>query len=495
MHGTIRLRLWSVAATLVMILVLAMGRETPARDDDVVAGADSPARAARGRSAADKPRPSGPFVVSLANGDRLTGRIVAIDGSRLRFRPDVAGDAEIDLPLPRIDHVDHPRAGDSVEPRGDRLYPLAGGVLYGTLARLGPRSLTLDAHLIGRIELPIDTLAAFVRQGCELQPRAAPPEAYQVQRGSEPPLTGSAGVAASGVTVTSATGSVTVPLGELDAVLFPDREPAPLPQPPPAACVLHLLNGCEVVGTAPEWERSLVSVAVAGGGRVAVPVAHLRRMHFDAGAVGFITPRRIVFWSTCADRNEEVSHMAKALADGLPKNWTLDAEGEHPTLDDLEADLAKAGVLVIPEMEKFAAKKLPGPEALGGLLRGFLERGGTVVMAGVGNDSVLAYWKAAGLLSLESAKRMNQGSFTLLADHPLAAGVGDSFASVNATYEYVTEDRQLEPIATRAGGGAAVLAKRFGRGTLVLLGMDYYASSDAVDRLLVNAATLHRVSP
>jgi hypothetical protein len=90
---------------------------------------------------------------------------------------------------------------------------------------------------------------------------------------------------------------------------------------------------------------------------------------------------------------------------------------------------------------------------------------------------------------------MNQGSFTLLPGHPLAAGVGDSFASVNATYEYETEDPQLEPIATRPGGGAAVLVKRFGRGRLVLLGMDYYASSDAVDRLLVNAVTLHRVRP
>jgi hypothetical protein len=37
-----------------------------------------------------------------------------------------------------------------------------------------------------------------------------------------------------------------------------------------------------------------------------------------------------------------------------------------------------------------------------------------------------------------------------------------------------------------------VLVKKAGRGTVVLLGMDYYKRSEAIDRLLVNAATQGR---
>lgn len=483
--------IWLAAAWLAAAGPLQ--RPSPAADDAVVARPDAAPRRqpAPPASERDQPRP-GPFVVSLANGDRLTGRILALDAERLRFRPDVARDVELDIRLPRLARIERSRSEPPVEPRGDRVYPLAGGVIHGELTGITARNLTIDAHLVGRVQLPLDTIAAFVRDGRELPHRTAAPEFHEVLSRTGEPRIGTATFTTGVLTVVHDGATTTVPLREVEAMLFPLPEPEPAnPAPVAAGCVIRLLNGGELVGSRPEFDRDLVSVAVAGGGRVAAPLAHLDRLSFEAPEIGFAGPRRVVFWTTCADTDEEAKHMAEALAERLPKGWRLDAEAEHAQLADLEADLLKAGVLVVPEMEDFALKKLPEPQQVGGVLRAFLERGGTVVLAGVG-DAPAAYWKAAGLVSVTTNQRANKGEFRFAKDTPLAAGVGDSFAAVNATHEYQTDDAQFEPVAIRDGGGAAVLVKRFGRGSLVLLGMDYYATSAAVNRVLVNAVTLHR---
>lgn len=402
MRGTVmartRAEIWLAAAWLAAVGLPQ--RLATAHDDTVVTPANaSPSRQPTGSSADRDQRRAGSFVVTLLNGDRLTGRMLSLDAERLQFRPDLARDVEFDIRLPQLTRIEPSRSQQPVEPRGDRVYPRAGGVIHGTLTGVTARSLKLDAHLVGRVQLPLDTLAAFVKEGRDLPLRTAAPELFEVI------------------------------------------------------------------------------------------------VRFGPPEIAFAGPRRVIFWSTCADPDEEVKHMADALAAGLPKGWQLDAEAKHPQLGDLEADLLKAGVLVVPEMEDFnQGQKLPEPRQIGHVLRTFLERGGTVVLAGVG-DAPAAYWKTAGLLSLTACPRANKANFQFAKDTPLAAGVGASFAAVNATHEYLTDDRQLEPVAVRDGGGAAVLVKRFGRGSLVLLGMDYYATSAEVNRVLVNAVTLQRSGP
>lgn len=468
-------------------------------DDTVVAQPGTSARRQPSVPATDRGElRAGPFVVSLANGDRLTGRILSLDAERLQFRPDVARDEDLDIRLSRLARIERSRREQPVEPRGDRVYPLAGGVMYGTLVGVTTRSLKLDTHLVGPVQLPLDTLAAFVKNGQDVPLRTAAPDLHEVTgRGGDPRI-GTAVFASGGLTISHGMETTTVPLHEVEAILFPSPEPRPEPafagpEPErPPTCVIKLLNGGEIVGSQPQFERDLISVAMAGVGRVAVPIAHLDQLSFTAPDLAFGGPRRVIFWSTCADHDEEVKHMAEALAAGLPKGWQLDAETEHPTLADLEADLLKAGVLVVPEMEAFNhGEKLPEPQQIGKVVRAFLERGGTVVLAGVG-DGPAAYWKAAGLVSVTSNQRASKADFHFAKGTPLAAGVGDSFAAVNATHAYQTDDAEFEPVATRDGGGAAVLVKRFGRGSLVLLGMDYYATSAAVNRVLVNAVTLRR---
>ena len=504
MRGTVmartRAEIWLAAAWLAAVGLPQ--RLATAHDDTVATPANSsPSRQPTGSSADRDQRRAGSFVVTLLNGDRLTGRMLSLDAERLQFRPDLARDVEFDIRLPRLTRIEPSRSQQPVEPRGDRVYPRAGGVIHGTLTGVTARSLKLDAHLVGRVQLPLDTLAAFVKEGRDLPLRTAAPELFEVIVRGAAPRIGMVAFAAGGLTISHGADTTSVAIPEVEAILFPSPEPEPEPElaareperPPP--CVIRLLNGGEIVGSQPQLDRDLVSIATAGGGRVAVPLAHLERLSFGPPEIAFAGPRRVIFWSTCADPDEEVKHMADALAAGLPKGWQLDAEAKHPQLGDLEADLLKAGVLVVPEMEDFnQGQKLPEPRQIGHVLRTFLERGGTVVLAGVG-DAPAAYWKTAGLLSLTACPRANKANFQFAKDTPLAAGVGASFAAVNATHEYLTDDRQLEPVAVRDGGGAAVLVKRFGRGSLVLLGMDYYATSAEVNRVLVNAVTLQRSGP
>jgi len=482
-----------IASATVILLAAVFGGSFAA--DDLVVDRPGGGGGAAGRpqvSAAETDR-EGPFVVSLVNGDRISGRIVALGDGILRLRPDVAADSDLDLPLARIEQVLHRRAGDPVEPRGDRVYPLAGGEIHGELIRIGPQTLKIDAHLVGRLELPLEAVAGFVRHGQELPYRTAPDEFHEVHSRPAGSVVGAAVFGPRGATVSLDGVSTAVPLQDVRAILFPLPEPRPGgDSPTPARCGVALLNAGRIIGSDPRFGNDQVSVAVAGDGRVAVPLAHLSALDFAVPGAGPGRPRRVIFWSTCADADEEVKHMADALAEGLPKGWKLDAAGEHPKLADLEADLKTAGVLVVPEMEEFNPGKVPPPGDLGRVITAFLDRGGTVVLAGVGTDRVLAYWKATGLVSITSASRASKGRFTFAEKHPLAAGVEEGFDAVNGTYEYKTDDPALVPAAVREGGAAAALSKRAGRGMLLLLGMDYYERSPAVDRVLVNAVTSRR---
>jgi hypothetical protein len=90
---------------------------------------------------------------------------------------------------------------------------------------------------------------------------------------------------------------------------------------------------------------------------------------------------------------------------------------------------------------------------------------------------------------VSGADRVDDETFTFARGHRLGKDVGESFEAVNGTYAYETDDEKLEPVAKARGGAAAVLVKKIGRGAVVLLGMDYYERSAAIDRVLVNAAT------
>jgi len=473
-----------------MLLVLVAG--TAAAEDDFAVKARDNVAAAGRRATGDEPaEPTGPFVLVLANGDRLTGTLVGLDAGRMRFRADATGDVDLAVPVAKVEALERSAAEEQVEPRGDRVHPVAGGVIHGTLTAIDDRRLTIDAHLVGPLELDLASVAAFVRHDATQPERSAADELHEVHASAGSRLVGQVEFQPTGVRVSSPGLTADVALREVTAILFPVVEPpAATAAERPVICTLELLNGGEIVGTAPKLEDGRVIVGVGGGRTAAVPLDHVARARFGGDAAS--ARRRVLLWTRCADPDEEAAHMATALEEGLPGGWKVVTDAETDEADALGAALKTAGVLVVAEMESFDADELPEPDDLGATLRAFLARGGTVVLAGVGDESG-KYWERTGLLSLSSSDRVEDGDdVTVVRGHPLAKGVGDTFSAMNGTYAYETDDEALRPVAARDDGAAAVLVKKAGRGTIVLLGMDYYERSEAIDRLLVNAVTLGR---
>lgn len=467
-------------------------RPCPAADDVVGAG---------DRPRVEPPQPAdasvdeGAFVVALGNGDRLTGSIVGLDATAMRFRPDAIGEATIDLPLARIEAVERREAAEPFEPRGDRLLPTGGGVIHGTLEDIDARSIGIDAHLIGPVRLPLDAVAAFVREGVAEPQRTAAARFHEVHDSSGSRLVGHLDVAPAGLAVTTDGLTATLAVRQVAAILFPtDRGGQPEAEAAaagPASCTVEMTNGSEVVGSVARLDQGRLVVDLGPGNAVRLPLEHVARLSFGSAAGPVGGRRRVVFWTTFADAEEEAAHMAEALREGLPRDWTVDAEGAFTSVEDLGEALRTAGVLVVPEMENYDSDEAPDAADVGRLIRDFLGRGGTLVVAGL-DDSTAGYWKATGLFSVTSSDREDDGSFELVRGHPLARDVGEDFEGVNGTNAYETDDEDLEPVARRRDGAAAVLCKRAGPGSIVVLGMDYFERSDAIDRLLVNAATRSR---
>jgi hypothetical protein len=480
----------------VAVVLALVGAAGAAAEDDFPVKGRGPAAANAGRRAraavpADEPaEPAGPFVLMLANGDRLTGRLVGLDARRLQFRPDATGDVDFEVPLAKIEGLERSVPDEPVEPRGDRVHPVVGGVIHGPLTGIDARRIVIDAHLVGPLELDLESVAAFVRNGAKQPERTAADAMHEVHEAAGSRLVGQVAFGPTGVKVASPGLTAEVALREVTAILFPVVEPAGASASErPATCTLELMNGSEIVGTAPRLDAGRIVVGLGGERTAAVPLDHVARAGFGGAAAG--GSRRVLLWTRCADQEEEAVHMAEALEAGLPAGWKVVVDAETSDADRLAAAVKPAGVLVVAEMEHFDADELPEPDELGRVLRAFLARGGTVVLAGVSGESQ-GYWKEAGIVSLTSWSRVDDVEFEVVRGHPLGRGVGDSFTAVNGTEEYETDDAAMQPVAARDGGGAAVLVKKAGRGTVVLLGMDYYKRSEAIDRLLVNAATQGR---
>lgn len=478
--------LGSVAAAL---LVLATITGVRAEDDVPVRGrGDGPEDGPKVRvvepPAGEEAESPGPFVLRLANGDRITGTLVGLDDGRLRFRPDATKDVELPVPLGKIEGLERSGPDERVEPRGDRVYPVAGGVIHGTLTGIVGGRLMIDAHLVAPIELDVQSVAAFVRGDLEQPERSAADSLFEIHDAAGSRLVGQATFQANGVKISAPGLTAEIALRAVAAILFPVAERTG----PTTTCTLELMNGDEIVGTAPRLEAGRLVLGIGVRGKAVVPIEHVAGVKFGGAAAG--GRRQVLLWTKCADEDEEAAHLAEVLEQGLPDDWQVVADADAGDAVTLAAGLKKAGVLVVAEMESFEKDALPEPGELGGVLRAFLARGGVVVLTGMDK---LEYWNETGLFTVASVKRADDKTpFTLAPGHPLAKGVGESFAAVNGTHEYVTKDNALRPLATRQGGGAAVLVKRAGWGTIVLLGMDYYQRSPEADRLLINAVTQPR---
>lgn len=434
--------------------------------------------------------PGGPFIVTLGNGDRLTGSITTLGPRGLQIRPDVAAGGVVDVPLARIDGIERRVPIEPLEARGDRLLPVAGGAMSGELVGMKAQGVTIDVHLVGRVQLPLTALAAFVREGETPPERTAEPRFAEVHTKSGSLVVGHLAFESTGLGVSNAGLSAKIAFEQIRAILFPaDGQAAPAADA--SACRIELCNGSEICCAAAELDGAALRVRIGGTEPIVVPLDHVSRLAFGAGGAAG-GRRRVVIWSMFVDADEEGKNMSTALREGLPPGWAVADDADLRDADALTRGLPQAGVFVVPEMESFEQARAPDPEKFGKVLRGFLATGGTVVICSIDGETQ-KFWEQTGLLTLTSLDRVaedeDEGSFAFVPGHWLGAKVGESFQGTNGTYAYQTDDEDLQPVATNHGEAAAALVKKVGRGRIVLLGMDFYHRSEAIDRVLVNAVT------
>lgn len=467
--------------------------ETEPDDDSVAAEPEMEPEEDEGNAAPPLPsagEPGGPFIVALVNGDRLTGTITMLGPRGLQIRPDVAAGGVVDLLLTKVDGIERTVPIELLEARGDRLLPVAGGAISGELVGMTARGVTLDAHLVGRVQMPLASLAAFVREGETPPERTAAPRFSEVHTKSGSLVVGHLAFETTGLGVSNAGVSAKIAFEQIRAILFPTDAPtAPAADAP--ACRIELCNGSEIFCAAPELDGAALRVRIGGTDPVAVPLEHVSRLAFAGGGPAG-GRRRVLVWSMLSDGDEEVKNVVAALREGLPPGWAVTADADLVDADAIARRLQTVGVFVVPEMESFNPRRAPDPGRLGTLLRGFLAAGGTVVICSIDSDTQ-EFWNDTGLLSLTALDRVDEdgadGTFEFVRGHWLGAKIGDSFQATNGTYAYQTDDDALQPVAANPDDAAAALVKKVGRGRIVLLGMDYFTRSDAIDRVLVNAAT------
>ena len=117
----------------------------------------------------------------------------------------------------------------------------------------------------------------------------------------------------------------------------------------------------------------------------------------------------------------------------------------------------------------------------------FLRRGGNVVVLGAQGE-VLNFLREAELIDVTQSGGNSSAAVRITpAGRRIARGVGEAFQSVNATHFYRIGKRCKAESWAEYNNGSAVVARRVGRGWVILIGMDYYQRNDGVNQVLANA--------
>jgi len=202
-----------------------------------------------------------------------------------------------------------------------------------------------------------------------------------------------------------------------------------------------------------------------------------------------VLPEGMLAWIPCADEDEEYAHVVEALG-------FRPLETKTRTASELRALLAGVRVLLIPEQEKCSESSL---ESLGrdcaSVLREFLDRGGIIV--GMSHEG--GFWsgaehllRGAGILpGVDDGEDITgETVWVAVPGHPLAAGVASSFIARNGSTDYSGFSAAATVVVKDADGDPVVFIQAVGRGTVIMLGFDFYEYNADMARLLRNAVGL-----
>lgn len=466
-------------------------------------------------------------VITLGNTDQMRGRLSALADGFLAFYPAVAPDARVQIDLAKVDRVTfrEPPKGHK-PPKGQLLALRDSSVLYGKFVRLAAESLHFDLEGTGPLAFPraaLDTLVATESKGAA---SSAPrdPRQHVVVLKSGSVLIGGLEQDATGLLVVrggdvharfryAAVASIAFPRPPSAKVPKwarsgpaldeeePDEErglPRDVPRDVPPAKRLELraivstLRGTRLTGIVPKLEGDRLALTLAGGHRITLPLEQILEVSFTS--TGAASLRRVVLvWGAHADRSEEFPRTTAILKERLGSGWRL-VENFSADLDaSFRRALAGAGVLLIPEMERWGSSS--GKGQLGARLKpmaqSFLRRGGNIVILGT-TSSQTSFLSQAGLLDVTQSNSSSGSQVRFTPEgRRIAQGIGDAFQTTNSTMFYAIRPSLKAVALAGAASSTPIVARRAGQGWIILLGMDYYESNEQTKKLLINAMT-HR---
>ncbi len=462
-------------------------------------------------------------VLTLGNTDQMRGRLSGLGGGFLAFYPAVAPDARVQIDLVKVDRVTfrEPPKGHK-PPKGQLLTLRDSSVLYGKFIKLAAESLHFDLEGTGPLAFPraaLDTLVATESKGAA---SSAPrdPRQHVVALKSGSVLIGGLEQDATGLLVVrggdvharfryAAVASITfprpppakVPKWARSGPALDEEEPDEergLPRDAPPAKRLELraivstLRGTRLTGIAPKLEGDRLALTLAGGHRITLPLEQILEVSFTS--TGAASLRRVVLvWGAHADRSEELPRTTAILKERLGSGWRL-VENSSADLDaGFRRALEGAGVLLIPEMERWGSSA--GKGQLGARLkpmaRSFLRRGGNIVILGT-TSSQTSFLSQAGLLDVTQSNSSSGSQVRFTPEgRRIAQGIGDAFQTTNSTMFYAIRPSLKAVALAGAASNTPIVARRAGQGWIILLGMDYYESNEQTKKLLINAIT-HR---
>lgn len=191
---------------------------------------------------------------------------------------------------------------------------------------------------------------------------------------------------------------------------------------------------------------------------------------------------QVLVWTPYVRLSPELENVRKILGGNLYETRTTSPS-------ELQGLLVGKCVLIIPEQQEKGESDLEDlGRTMAGVLKPFLERGGTIIgmTYSKGAEDVL---RGAGIWAVNDDYNMTGDSVSVAAaDHPLAVGVAAKFVAPDGATDFSGLPTGAVVIVDDPRDGAPVVFQwQSGQGTVVMLGFDYYSYNDSTAALLQNA--------
>ena len=447
-------------------------------------------------AAADQPEPA--HILTFGNEDRVHCRIRSLGEGKVTFRRLVAPKQTVSADVKDLVLISSgAEAGEPDRTKADLLELWDGSLLFGRFLGMTKQSIAFEIQDAGKVRLPLAGAASITRAGF------TPPESLPEGRGhvvctkKGDVLVGElAAQDGNVVVVDNKAFKLRVKHSQIMSIHFPQPQPPESgPRAPDQASkrklsVVGLAGGGVLAGTDLAIKDGRTFLTLAGDQRVSVPLKSVIEITFT-GEPGLVGARQVLVWGAFADQGQELPRTVAALKQQIPKRWRIVQSLSREFDDAFRKELRRTRTLLIPEMEKWSSS---GAGARAGKLKSLagplLRRGGNVVILGA-TSSHVKFFRDAGLIDVRQQGATSDNSQVALTAKGkwLGKGLGDTFKATNSTMCYKIGSTMKAHLLAGSGGKGPCVARRVGRGWVILMGMDYYASNAGTARMLANAVT------